>query len=206
MTAIEAQDSEEGFTLKVRHWEPANYVKSVLHKQHNGGKNASGKKGSGSGTSVLFTAATIGLASGLSLGKAVAPPLKAYLPHTPAEYRFIVGYLVENPGVLYVICMLLCATLAFQLNIGAAKSAADSGGGKEDDAVSSSMEIPPVGDGGRAITVDEMKIGGSGSSSVMHGETVETETVRTRYVVNAAGCYSVSKLANYHMIGYSKLQ
>jgi len=60
--------------------------------------------------------------------------------------------------------------------------------------------VPPksVGEGGRSITVDEMKIGGSGSVSALGGKVVETETIRARYVVNAAGSGS-DKIAN--MIG-----
>ena len=43
---------------------------------------------------------------------------------------------------------------------------------------------------GRKVTVDEMKIGGSGSHSAMNGKSVELETFKARYVVNAAGGYS----------------
>jgi hypothetical protein len=38
---------------------------------------------------------------------------------------------------------------------------------------------------------DFLQIGGSGSCSVMRGETIAKEKVRTKYIVNAAGCYSV---------------
>jgi L-2-hydroxyglutarate oxidase LhgO len=55
-----------------------------------------------------------------------------------------------------------------------------------------------VGEGGSKVTVDEMKYGGSGSSTAMKGATVEIETVRCKYIVNAAGSFS-DKIAN--MIG-----
>lgn len=55
-----------------------------------------------------------------------------------------------------------------------------------------------VGSGGRQINIEEMKIGGSGSYSAVGGRVVETETIRARYIVNAAGSGS-DKIAN--MIG-----
>lgn len=55
-----------------------------------------------------------------------------------------------------------------------------------------------VGSGGRDVSVDEIKLGGSGSASVMQGQTVRTETVYAKYVVNCAGNYS-DKVAS--MIG-----
>ena len=48
----------------------------------------------------------------------------------------------------------------------------------------------PSGEGGRKVTVDEMLVGGTGSRSVMHGVSVGTEVIKTRFVVNAAGSYS----------------
>lgn len=44
-----------------------------------------------------------------------------------------------------------------------------------------------VGSGGRAVTVDEMRVGGSGSRSVNDGVTVARESFKTKYVVNCAG-------------------
>jgi len=48
---------------------------------------------------------------------------------------------------------------------------------------------PSTGTGGRKPTVDEMRVGGSGSCSVMNGVTVDTETVRARFVINCAGWF-----------------
>jgi hypothetical protein len=56
----------------------------------------------------------------------------------------------------------------------------------------------PVGEGGDLVTVEEMKVGGSGSATVMDGKTVAKEEIKCRYVVNAAGCNS-DKIAK--MIG-----
>ena len=45
----------------------------------------------------------------------------------------------------------------------------------------------PVGTGGRKVTVEEMKEGGSGSSSVLQGQTVAEEKFRGKIIINAAG-------------------
>lgn len=44
-----------------------------------------------------------------------------------------------------------------------------------------------VGLGGTAVEVSDMLVGGSGSSYIQKGVTVEEETVRARYIVNCAG-------------------
>jgi len=44
-----------------------------------------------------------------------------------------------------------------------------------------------VGTGGAVVSVPEMATGGSGSSHVLGGVKVGTETIRARFVVNAAG-------------------
>ena len=56
----------------------------------------------------------------------------------------------------------------------------------------------PVGAGGSKVSIEEMKLGGSGSKTAMEGVTVGKETYRATYIVNAAGSYS-DKIAN--MIG-----
>lgn len=52
-------------------------------------------------------------------------------------------------------------------------------------------EAPPsVGTGGRAVTVDEMRLGGSGSRSVNEGVLLAKESIRTKYIVNCGGAAS----------------
>jgi len=47
---------------------------------------------------------------------------------------------------------------------------------------------PPIGKGKDGkVEVADMLVGGSGSSGVQHGITVETETVRAKYIINCAG-------------------
>jgi len=44
-----------------------------------------------------------------------------------------------------------------------------------------------IGLGGTAVEVSDMLVGGSGSSHIQQGVTVEKETVRAKYIVNCAG-------------------
>lgn len=46
---------------------------------------------------------------------------------------------------------------------------------------------PPVGHGGTKVQVDDMLVGGSGSSAIVHGATVDIEEIKARYVINCAG-------------------
>lgn len=54
------------------------------------------------------------------------------------------------------------------------------------------------GQGGPKVSVDDMKVGGSGSRAIQQGRTMNIETVKTKYVINCAGSYS-DKIAK--MIG-----
>ena len=51
-------------------------------------------------------------------------------------------------------------------------------------------KFPALVRGEQKVNVDEMKLGGSGSRTAMDGVRVGQETVRARYVINAAGGYS----------------
>ncbi len=55
-----------------------------------------------------------------------------------------------------------------------------------------------MGTGGTKVTVDDMKIGGSGSPQILEGVSVGEETVRTKFIINCAGSAS-DAIAN--MIG-----
>jgi L-2-hydroxyglutarate oxidase LhgO len=57
---------------------------------------------------------------------------------------------------------------------------------------------PPVGTGGKVASPEEMKIGGSGSSGVVQGQTIDVELIKAKTVINCAGSFS-DKIAN--MIG-----
>lgn len=134
-------------------------------------------------TNVLYS-----IMFGLAMSAAVTHVL---LPEAIAKEKF--GHILQNlPGdrpYLHIIFPLLAVVLGllnYVLTI------------PKKQTENSTTPSPSVGDGGRQIELDEMKLGGSGSCSVMNGEVVAKEVIRTKYVVNAAGNYS-DKIAN--MIG-----
>jgi hypothetical protein len=47
-----------------------------------------------------------------------------------------------------------------------------------------------MGTGGQKVNVEDMKIGGSGSPTIVQGVTVEKETIRAKYILNCAGSAS----------------
>jgi glycerol-3-phosphate dehydrogenase len=55
---------------------------------------------------------------------------------------------------------------------------------------SSRSQVVASGRGGRLVTVEEMKVGGSGSMPVMDGQEVELEQIEASFVINAAGSAS----------------
>jgi len=132
--------SDLGFDIKVRHWEPANYIHQDL------------------GVWPAMIAAAMTVVLGLL---AMALP-QAGLPS---------ALLGAAPLVFLVV-----------KNIPRGKPST-SGNGK-------GINV--------AAWIDAMKLGGSGSAQGVAGETVDHEIVRTKYVVNCAGCAS-DKIAK--MIG-----
>lgn len=54
----------------------------------------------------------------------------------------------------------------------------------------SDTPLPPVGKGGKAVTVEEMKRGGSGCSTQVDGVTMAVEKYQAKYIINAAGSAS----------------
>ena len=50
--------------------------------------------------------------------------------------------------------------------------------------------FPELIKGKQKVTVEDMKVGGSGSQNAMNGVSVGTETIRAKYVVNCAGGYA----------------
>lgn len=159
---VDAKNPNSGFEVTVRHWEPLNYVEAT--------------KKSSSGSSSIVTAGAVGVAAGVALTKVVLPYLEKNHAHISS-----VQLLLEQPHIVHLAMIVLCTVFAFVLN----SSFSSKGAHK------STFNIPAVGKGGSKVTVEEAKVGGSGSATVMRGETVEIETIRTRYVVNAAGGFSV---------------
>jgi hypothetical protein len=104
------------------------------------------------------------------------------------QHADLIAQVLKVPLAVYGACLALGLALALVMHAVAAGSAP----AEEATQAVSCMDIPAVGKDGRVVSVAEMAVGGSGGSATMQGETVEVETIRTQYVVNAAGCYSVS--------------
>jgi L-2-hydroxyglutarate oxidase LhgO len=165
--------NEDGFTLTVNHWEPEVFL-SVMNKKP------------------LYIQFIISLVVVGGIAFKLDTVLPMLIQAIPQIAVFSLG---ENTNTVAYIILSLIIAISFHLFI---MSAAPPSANADLNNATIKRATLPEGVGGRAITVDEMKVGGTGSSSAMNGKTVETETIRTRYIVNAAGSYS-DKIAQ--MIG-----
>ena len=182
MTDIAEDANGQGYTVTARHWEPKNYVQAMKEKSFQKKRKES--------NSAIEPAMLIGGAAGFALGAVLMQKVLPFALGAHPAHAATIQLMLQNPLAVYGGCVVLCLIAAFTAR---AVHNSSSGGGKFS-GPQSCMDIPAVGDNGRMVTVDEMKVGGSGSASVMQGETVEVESIRTSYIVNAAGCYSVSEL------------
>jgi heme/copper-type cytochrome/quinol oxidase subunit 4 len=177
VTAISKDKESENFSITAKHWEPESYVEYVNKQQKNkANENVLGK---------FFTSFSMAIAMTMVLTRVVLkesqilamyPGLQDMLSH-------------QRPwDVVISITLVVILTTAIMLLSSDSSSSTSSGSGGEPAA--------PVGEGGKLVSVDEMKVGGSGSSTVMGGKTVAVEEIKCRYVVNAAGCNSdkISKM------------
>ena len=211
MTSIDFDSIEQLYTVTANHWEPLDYISNVMQNNNNKSdeKLTLLKKESSVNLGATFIqVATIGATiTGLIL-KIILPFLFKVLP----QYADIYQQLISNQVILLVTIIISTAIIILYTPIykiaypevtqhapiytDRFKSKQQLSGQQQS---KSSFQILPLGrDGGREVTVDEMKVGGSGSSSVMQGQIVEIEKLRTRYIINCAGCYS-DKIAS--MIG-----
>jgi hypothetical protein len=165
------------FNLTVDHWEPADYLNAMENQQ---------KKNKQTSLIVQFLSA-----AALGLG-AAALITQVLLPESIAMERY--GHLLQQfpsdrPYVHFAfpLIAMIIAWITFLVTMPTSSRE------------SSSSKVPPTMEtGDSTVGLDEMKLGGSGSAALMKGKVIEQETIRTRYVVNAAGNYS-DKIAG--MIG-----
>lgn len=175
----------KGYTITARHWEPAHYLEATKKKEAPAKKTKGEHRDSDIGIHLLFGSA-VGFALGVVATKTLLPMASVKFPELAEQIKLLQDF----PLAVYFITLLV--SMAVVMVVRSALPAKDKAESKKQKAgAASCMDIPPVGDNGRMVTIDEMRVGGSGSASVMRGETVEVETIRTKYVVNAAGCYSV---------------
>ena len=175
----------KGYTIKARHWEPRHYVEAMKGEELKKAEQAKkAKAAAGRNPQLLFGAAT-GFALGAVLIKKVLPMAGKILP----EHASLIAQITALPLVVYGVCVVLGLVVMLVLHtVFTSNSAADT-----DTPELTCHDLQSVGSNGRMVTVEEMAKGGSGGASVMQGDTVAVETIRARYVVNAAGCYSVRK-------------
>ena len=159
------------FEVTVQHWEPKEYVK------------AASSRGAASGSSAILQ----------WLGGLVA------VHYIADKYGFVPSLLPmdnDHHGTIHL-TVLLALGLLIQLDRWlVAPSVRVRKNTPMEDLVQ--MAGKPEGHKGTPVPVHDMLVGGSGSASVMHGQVVNTEIVKCRYIVNCAGGAS-DQIA--HMIG-----
>ena len=210
MTSIDFDSTEQLYTVTANHWEPLDYISNVMQEEKKKNKNDNdideklihyrAADSSANVGATFIQVATIGATiTGLIL-KIILPFLFRVLP----QYADIYQQLISNQVVLLIFIIISTSIIILYTplyNIAYPKVTQHAPiytdrfksiqQQQQQSKIKSSFQILPAGrDGGREVTVDEMKIGGSGSSSVMQGQTVEIEKLRTRYIINCAGCYS----------------
>jgi L-2-hydroxyglutarate oxidase LhgO len=187
VVGIEKEQGAGGlFSVRVNHWEPRKYLEAMRGKSKV--DQVSDAKGS-RGVFRYFVACSLVLC-------AVAIRLAGdFVPSTSEISQQI---WIKLPYVSAV-CAVLVLMPDLLSRVGASAVAADEVGESGSSTKGSRGACaPPVGEGGEKVSIDSMRVGGSGSREAQAGEVVETEVVRARFVVNCAGSYS-DKIAN--MIG-----
>lgn len=164
------------FNITADHWEPKEYLEALENQEKQ-------KKQKGV-TSQLLLALMIGLAGAAVITQIILPESIA-----KEKYHELLEKLPGDRPYLQVVFPILSSIIAIVIFAIT----------KPSQSKKSEAKVPEsVGTGGNPVGLDEMKLGGSGSAAVMNGRTVGTESIRTKYIVNAAGNYS-DKIAS--MIG-----
>eukprot|EP00596_Hydrurales_sp_CCMP1899_P010047 CAMPEP_0119037820 /NCGR_PEP_ID=MMETSP1177-20130426/6331_1 /TAXON_ID=2985 /ORGANISM="Ochromonas sp, Strain CCMP1899" /LENGTH=576 /DNA_ID=CAMNT_0006999535 /DNA_START=76 /DNA_END=1803 /DNA_ORIENTATION=- len=164
VVAIDKDTDASGmFSVKASHWEPKMYIDSVSQTTSTGGNLAVI-------ILIVLGSSIIGLSKSAALDLTLALPL--------LEYLFSLGVSSQNLTMTGAALIVGAALLLVK------PKASQASAGSKGEALAS------VGDGGRKVTVDEMRVGGTGAKTAVGGEEVEVETFRAKYIVNCAGSYS----------------
>jgi hypothetical protein len=180
------------FAVTCKYWEPSSYIKA------SGGKDAILSSGSASsprqGVSILsviapasFVISMLALSAGGS-NYGLLPWALAYANLDPS---FIIASIIPGQHSPFVAVSFLSTilSLALSLVITVITYSLRSFGRRSDSSPAHCVKAP-IGTGGRIVSVDEMRKGGSGSCDAMKGETVAQEVYRARFIVNCAGSYA----------------
>eukprot|EP00934_Nitzschia_sp_Nitz4_P005178 Nitzschia sp. Nitz4//scaffold138_size62050//15640//17850//NITZ4_006384-RA/size62050-augustus-gene-0.28-mRNA-1//-1//CDS//3329535755//5168//frame0 len=162
VTSIDCKSNEKVVEIKVKHWEPRKYGERVLAEKEGGGKNQSNLK---SLVSTFCGGGAVALLIAVGAGT-----IKA----------------TESVTMAIATCLLGLPPLMFLLG-GGSKGPYDVPTRTTPlvDLVKKAGQV--IGIGGAKVDVEDMKVGGSGSSKIVDGITVEEETVRAKFVINCAG-------------------
>lgn len=172
--------ADSPFTVTARHWEPKAYLDAVAQSPE--------KKSGIPLLSVLIRSTCAGIGVALILLRVALPVMAAKVPALAATFTEFEEMLIPGLIVLFNVVGVLLSKAS-----SSSSSSTASGAGR-----ASAFDTPPVGEGGEKVSVEAMKMGGSGSASAVQGETVSLEEFTCRFVVNAAGGYA-DKIA--HMLG-----
>ena len=166
-TITEETDSE-CWALTVRHWEPAEYVKGKkLQKIGSIGKYSSIPP------AVVFVAALTALVFLFVFSE------NYFLDEMfKAAAATILGVFLGGSAMMTVMLHFLGRVLAV---------AKPNHRYFDDMKKLTEKAGKAIGVGGTPVTLSNMLVGGSGSSSIQQGVTVETEKIRARFIVNCAG-------------------
>lgn len=156
--AIDKLD-DNSFVVHADYWEPKRYVENVLSKDPDEARGPS---------NVLLVVAVALAAAGCGIRCYLNPSVLQ-----PFDLRTL------SIGVF--IASVFCVAAHLYL------SANSDGRSRKYTKVEATLTPPSVGSGGRAVSVDEMRVGGSGSCSVNDGEVIAKESYRTKFIVNCAG-------------------
>lgn len=156
------------FTLTARYWEPELYAAAM----------GLSDEGSASPRDIRILTALTVFISALSLCAQQGAALEALLgQHAPWLLPLLRSALPEgsHASIVHGLSFVACALAGLLVYLVSAPAAAPH------------KALSSVGSGGRLVTVDEMRQGGSGGSSVTKGVTVASEQYRSRFIINAAG-------------------
>ena len=184
----------ELFHVTAKHWEPKSYLEStslvdVVASSSSPLTPSEKSKKQHRNTRNVLNAPTVGVVGGL-----VSALIKFNLiviPNGSTTQYVIVGVLLT-----VFILLSLSVILPFVSKDGA--EGGDSSNGSQKESVDKAPA--PVGSGGSKVSVDDMRVGGSGSCKAMNGVVVEQETFKATYVINCAGSYSdeIAHMINDH--------
>lgn len=170
---ITKDKGSEEFELTVKYWEPKHYIQS-LKKYGHGERQENEMPNSVQialhGLLLISTFCMIAMGAYISLDTKMEPAVRQQASVTTLVMivsgfvslsSFIQQIVGKNPGEAI-------ARLPFDQIVGKCS--------------------PPIGsNGSKKITVEEMHVGGSGSSKAVSGVLVKEEKVKAKYVINCAG-------------------